>query len=89
MDLIEARLEELARHARETNSRLTDLTAGLAVNTHVLNEHHKRSNMLEELMKPLQDDLKFRDKLRTLFMGSSGLIAVISLVVAILALARK
>lgn len=55
-----------------------------AVLTHIIHEHERRSTQLETRVLPLEDDLKFRQKLYVLVMGSSGLIAIVSLTIAVL-----
>lgn len=48
---------------------LSKIEQQLAVNTEILDQHHKRSTMLEERVKPLEDGQMFFNKLVKVFMG--------------------
>jgi hypothetical protein len=80
---------ELKEDLKSINTELRGMNEKMAVHNHILNEHHKRSTLLEERMVPLEDDLKFRGKAWTIFMGSSGLLAVIALGVSIASLLHR
>lgn len=77
-------MEAVLTEVKEIKSLTMELVRQGAVHNHVLVEHHKRSTMLEERVKPLESDLQFRQRLYVLVMGSSGLLAVAAFVVAIL-----
>jgi hypothetical protein len=81
--------QELKEELRAISGQLGTLNEKMAVHNHILNEHHKRSTLLEERILPLEDDFKFRGKAWTIFMGSSGLLAIIALGVSIASLLHR
>lgn len=76
---------EIRDSLRRQDETLKELVKQGAVNTHIINEHHKRSNMLEEALKPIQDDFKFRSKFTKLVFGTAGAISLIGIIIGIVA----
>lgn len=89
LDPLKARIGDLSKDLKEIKQQLLELTKSMAVNNHILQEHHKRSTQLEDRLSPIEDDYTFRRKLYVFVMGSSGLVAIISLAVAVMAMSRK
>lgn len=75
-------LEEL----KEIKEKQIEHTVQLAVNTQVLNEHHKRSTNLEARMVPVENHAKF---IMSLMKISSAVLAVSSVILAALQLLFK
>jgi hypothetical protein len=54
-----------------------------AIHNHILAEHEKRSTQLETRLTPIEDDLKFRNKMYQILLGSGGGIALMGLIITI------
>lgn len=69
MDFEKTVLQELAT----IRDKQTDHTIQLALNTQVLDAHHKRTTLLEDRVKPLEESHIFVNKL---FKGFAALVAL-------------
>lgn len=81
-DVLE-QIREIRDMQRRYEATLTELVKQMAVNNHILNEHHKRSTMLEEQLKPIQDDFKFRYQITKLMFGTAGVVSIIGVIIGI------
>lgn len=69
---------------KELKALVLELVKQGAVHNKILSDHEQRSTQLEGRVVPLENDLVFRHKLYTLIMGSSGLLAIISIILTLL-----
>lgn len=66
---------EVLEKLDKIESRITEQVVNLALNTKVLDEHHKRSTQLEERVKPLEQSHLFTSKLLKAAMSTVAIVA--------------
>lgn len=75
MSDIHSDITEIKETLRRQDQTLVGLVKETAVSNHIINEHHKRSMMLEEAIKPIQIHVSFMQKI--LYFAGAVLLAVV------------
>ncbi len=75
-------VEQMAADLSDIKSQLTEIHKVLAVNTHIMQVHERRSLQLEERFKPVEDDLRFRARISS-WVWAGGLAGVTGLLISI------
>lgn len=81
-------MDEIKQDVKDIKAAVGELVKQGAIHNHILAEHEKRSTLLEERVKPLENDLQFRTKLTAVLTGGSGALAVIATAMGIYAAIR-
>lgn len=69
-------IKEIKQDVKEIKQIVTELQKSDAVQSHVINEHHKRSTQLEEALKPIQLHVSIVQKI--LYAAGAILLAVVT-----------
>lgn len=69
-------IKEIKSDVKEIKTTVNKLSEQAAVHNHVLSEHHKRSLMLEEALKPIQVHVSLMQKI--LYGAGAIAVAIIS-----------
>ena len=83
MEHLEKKLDELVLVVKELRLLQIEQMKQDAVDHHILKEHERRSLLLEERMKPLEEDLTFRARFNLWLLGGGGLIGGMALLVSL------
>ncbi len=82
-EIILAKLDKIDNRQESHESQMLQMTVNLALNTQILDQHHRRSTNLEDRFQPIEDHVKFQRKVIKLA------IVVLPIVVAVLGLLMK
>ena len=83
LEEIRDRLKLMQEDIKEIKQEITIQGKQLAVSTHIINEHERRSTQLEERFKPIEDNYKFQHKAMIVLSGASGVIGAIMTLVSV------
>jgi Mg2+ and Co2+ transporter CorA len=81
-------LKDLKDEVKELRDAIMKLSQNVAVNNHILAEHHKRSMTLEEALKPVQAHVALVNAIAKIGIGSGGLVALVASAIKIWESAR-
>lgn len=74
---MEPLLTEIGKDVREIKTQVIELVKQGAIHNQILAQHERRSTNLEDRVKPIEDDYKFRHKLFILLIGGGGLVGIV------------
>ena len=81
--------EQIKADLAEIKADVKELVKQGAIHNHMLSQLDSRSTKVEARVGPLEDDYKFRQKLRNILLGSGGIVTIIAVGISLISLLRS